>query len=614
MSQRQRRSHVRRANVTACMRCKSRKQRCDQNLPACMNCMSAGVECVNVDLDRLVTPRSYIKSLEDRVAHLEKHLVAHGITDYDLQPPVSTRSVRDIPTRSPISTSEATPLRITGTGVPDLLLAPVGHLATSNVSSNSNGDHRKLLDDLPYEAKTALPSREAAGTLSDAYFEHSDFFSPILIRSEISLTIDLLYMDGNDMSSVPSQDRFRVMLVFAISIRLLNRKDASFPVARSEAYYHLVTRILSANPDLIQTTGLDQLSNLALLTQYMFFSSNLVSAWYLLGFATRMVIEMDIHQDQGHDQGAATNRRRWSFWTIYSFERILCNVLNRPYSIPDEAIYTSLPTMDENEFRRCHAIHFISHRRLSSEIQQTISQKPAINGARLDYITWRDNMRYRLQEWRSNAPENDSPSQLAPIETFDGSYHNSVVLLYLPWPKTPPIDNFGVALLAQSAARTVELYKVSFRDGKLRFYWRTIHHIFRAGIALVLCLVAIPGTPSIGDLTMADLKNSISTCSAILWGMVERHHSGQWYRDMFENISSSVENVSDFPSLQNRCHRLLESILSPVINMPSAPESQPSYRDNFQNVASPVVDDSNPLQTFIDMFTSTDEFGLYNIE
>uniref|UniRef100_L2G9N6 C6 transcription factor n=1 Tax=Colletotrichum fructicola (strain Nara gc5) TaxID=1213859 RepID=L2G9N6_COLFN len=85
----QRRSNVRRSNVTACHRCKSRKQRCDQNIPACSNCERAGVECVGTDIDGRVAPRSYIKSLEDRIAQLETQLMSHGLRDQSHDTPTS---------------------------------------------------------------------------------------------------------------------------------------------------------------------------------------------------------------------------------------------------------------------------------------------------------------------------------------------------------------------------------------------------------------------------------------------------------------------------------------------------------------------------------------------
>lgn len=35
--------------VTACLRCRTRKIRCDGTLPACRSCVKAGVDCIEVD-------------------------------------------------------------------------------------------------------------------------------------------------------------------------------------------------------------------------------------------------------------------------------------------------------------------------------------------------------------------------------------------------------------------------------------------------------------------------------------------------------------------------------------------------------------------------------------
>lgn len=67
-------------NVSACNRCRLRKNRCDQRLPACRSCEKAGVKCVGFDpfLGREV-PRSYVYHLESRTAYLEKVLQESGV-------------------------------------------------------------------------------------------------------------------------------------------------------------------------------------------------------------------------------------------------------------------------------------------------------------------------------------------------------------------------------------------------------------------------------------------------------------------------------------------------------------------------------------------------------
>ncbi|KAF2767810.1 hypothetical protein EJ03DRAFT_375804 [Teratosphaeria nubilosa] len=67
-------------NVSACNRCRTRKNRCDQRLPHCSNCAKANVKCVGFDpISRREIPRSYVYFLEQRVESLEQILKLHDI-------------------------------------------------------------------------------------------------------------------------------------------------------------------------------------------------------------------------------------------------------------------------------------------------------------------------------------------------------------------------------------------------------------------------------------------------------------------------------------------------------------------------------------------------------
>ncbi|KAJ5970307.1 uncharacterized protein N7479_000225, partial [Penicillium vulpinum] len=67
-------------NVSACNRCRLRKNRCDQRLPRCQSCEKASVRCVGYDpITKREIPRSYVYFLESRVAHLEKQLADNNI-------------------------------------------------------------------------------------------------------------------------------------------------------------------------------------------------------------------------------------------------------------------------------------------------------------------------------------------------------------------------------------------------------------------------------------------------------------------------------------------------------------------------------------------------------
>ncbi|ODH46942.1 hypothetical protein GX48_06979 [Paracoccidioides brasiliensis] len=72
-------------NVSACNRCRLRKNRCDQNLPRCLSCEKARVHCVGYDpTTKREIPRSYVFFLESRLAYLEKLLIEN---DIEFRPP-----------------------------------------------------------------------------------------------------------------------------------------------------------------------------------------------------------------------------------------------------------------------------------------------------------------------------------------------------------------------------------------------------------------------------------------------------------------------------------------------------------------------------------------------
>ncbi|KAJ5089242.1 hypothetical protein N7532_007926 [Penicillium argentinense] len=89
-------------NVSACNRCRLRKNRCDQRLPRCQSCEKAGVRCVGYDpITKREIPRSYVYFLETRVAYLEKQLADHQIefkkaVAFDEEEAVKTETEGDV--------------------------------------------------------------------------------------------------------------------------------------------------------------------------------------------------------------------------------------------------------------------------------------------------------------------------------------------------------------------------------------------------------------------------------------------------------------------------------------------------------------------------------------
>lgn len=500
-----------------------------------------------------------MKSLEDRITYLETRLMAHGIQDTETLSvdvsPLAGNNLRtaSTPPHEPEGPSQdlvghialeslqtdsfATSL-INRNGLSllnSLLTHPIAKLARGAGTS----EHHTLLHELPYETRAGMPPKGAARRLIDTYFEHCDFFSPIISSKEdFFATIEPLY-STSDPGRPLINAKFRALIVFGTAILLLNRSDPSVPISRSEGYFVAAVQVFARHSNSICTGDLEHLINLLLIIQHSCFCSNLTAAWHFLGLATRLAIELNLHNEKlvmSRLNLDAANIRRWLFWATYVFERNLCVIIGRPFSIPDEAIETQLPDAPADEPRRLLAIHLIKVRRLESEMHTTLHQKRPLNGALLDPTVWKNDMRRRLFEWHASVPP--CASQFAPTDLFPGYLHNAMVLLHYPSPLLPKTSNGDLFTLAEHARSSIECYRRTFRSGELRFYWRTVHNLFRSGVAAVYCS-HVAEVQQLGS-SLGDLTGALNSCSSILWGMVERYPPGKAYRDIFENLVSSV--------------------------------------------------------------------------
>jgi hypothetical protein len=222
--------------------------------------------------------------------------------------------------------------------------------------------------------------------------------------------------------------------------------------------------------------------------------------------------------------------------------------------MPDEAISVSLPVDVDDEYitkdsilpqpnfsQKALALHLVRYRQLESEIMQILYQRPPLASRDFDHEHWRDGMRRRLYDWRASVPIHQSSTQLAPMEIFDGHLNNSLLHLYSPSRHMPTVSNDNMVFLADCAQKAIEAYRCSFQGGKLRFYWRTVHNLFRAGVALIYCVKKCPHT---GYQDIDSMHTSIQACSRVLWGMVERYPAGKPCRDIFDDLCQSLQRPS----------------------------------------------------------------------
>lgn len=351
-------------------------------------------------------------------------------------------------------------------------------------------ESQSLLEDLPPANPPPMPRKEATHKLIDIYFEHCDFYSPILSSKEGFLNmIEPLF---HEECSEHTLTHFRALIVIGTSILLLNTVDFSVPAAKSESYFNAASRLFAQNPALTCTDDLSHLINLLLIIQYCCFASNITAAWHFLGIATRLAIELKLHKDRyASSDHSGVNEMRWLFWSLYTFERNLCVIIGSPFSFSDEAIDTPFPSIAPDDPQNPLAIHLLKYRRLESEIYTTLNEKQSSNGAVLRKDLWRVGIYQRLQEWHASAPNVQRSTHLAPVEMLNGCFYNTLVLLYIPSRHFPSPSIEDLTILARAASDAIDCYKQTFQDGEIRFFWRTVHNLFRSGVAIAYCAQSV---------------------------------------------------------------------------------------------------------------------------
>ncbi|KAH7083175.1 fungal-specific transcription factor domain-containing protein [Paraphoma chrysanthemicola] len=269
-------------NVSACNRCRLRKNRCDQRLPSCASCDKAAVKCVGYDpITKREIPRSYVYYLETRVAYLETLLHDHAL-DFlpaeDFNPSfhangiAASKSIAALPpprngTAQPATTtptkeendrydrekltklvSNIGMVSVQGASDPRYLgstsgisfarvvFAAVkssvsgsssergsnrGGKAVTNVvdSGTSMRDSFFGLQTKPTIRQAPFPDRELGSRLVELYFEHANPQIPILHRGEFMEMFERVYASGERHRT--SRESYMLNIVFAIGAGII---------------------------------------------------------------------------------------------------------------------------------------------------------------------------------------------------------------------------------------------------------------------------------------------------------------------------------------------------------------------------------------------------------
>ncbi|KAF4831115.1 Protein STB5 [Colletotrichum tropicale] len=329
----------------ACERCWKRKQKCDRRLPACNSCSVLGVECIprNQDFNTIselshTSVVGYVASLKRRVADLEEESFSRKRS--------RTYSCRADSIRDQSSDHDNVARSRDATSV---LSSQAMHPAGSNGHDNDDSSVRATMGAIGFLSRSAMAEPR----------DNSDDLPRKFSLAEV--IAGALAIDGRDPSTAtpaPQSPGITNHLASVSQVSTLEhvRKflewPALLPYLDEDIFLRqcLHSTAIKELPSVLRTEmALEHIHCMIMLLIYSLFNSSGGSAWHLLGLAVKTCISLGLHREPDAHSNltiSEATRRRWLFWTVYYFDRMISLVMDRPVSIQDDDISVRLPMED----------------------------------------------------------------------------------------------------------------------------------------------------------------------------------------------------------------------------------------------------------------------------
>ncbi|KAF2497398.1 hypothetical protein BU16DRAFT_456433 [Lophium mytilinum] len=569
-------------SVLSCGRCRRRKTKCDRKLPACTPCLRAKTTCTgfSVTVSSTEVPRSIVRHLEHEIARLETELAQGGHLDalnasdillqfnqdssgHQLNGTVVDSSPRwaldiaepqPVPSQDPLTSSIMNSRELQsmvsatlpyGSGLTDLVsrvrmgLTPSSSTAVTNVNDLQRNSvspnavsvqaqvvETRVLRNIPIEIIQSLVKKYVQGVLPQFPFLHEpDIWDQL--RHVLSF-LQISRQDSQNCLVMPDHGFLVIYLILAISVTLGSAKGGheSRCMSLSSSLFEEGIRHLPSQPDASSDfTGI-QMNLLILL--YATINPRSANVWILSGAAMRSALELGLHRESPETHGMDTttlNLRRSVFWSAYCIDRSVCAALQRPLSIPDAAINTQFPYMNDgvtglSSRPFLDQIHY--HQLQSEMIQIHFQGQPLPVG--MSWDDWLQNMEKKLQAWYDKSKAEATNSELVEFALARG-----LTMLHRPSGRTPMPSQRSLLIAFEAAALSARSHREHILSGFFRRPWMSAHHTLETAMVLLFCLrhgqasITQKYNPSqIFDMTKIFTTNFLSIASQG-WSEVSNH-------------------------------------------------------------------------------------------
>ncbi|KAI5817433.1 fungal-specific transcription factor domain-containing protein [Pyronema omphalodes] len=517
--------------VSACSRCRSAKVKCDGKLPACTACERAGkaTEC-NGGNDQFARgkERSYVASLESKLEKLEKRLAALQDACPPSAPPTADHHHRN------------KHQKVDDDGEVEDLVADLGYMAINAVTRDFYGfapdlsfsrialrasSVSRILNSKP---RARLPPRHTATRLVQHYFDKIFATMPCINETSFFGALEAVYRDE---AGAHPFDIFCVYMVLAVGTMSLSKSQDSAAAHNAACF---VKSALEHADTVITPSDLKGVQATLLLVQYSMLEPAHFNSWYLIGVASRIMIDIGLHQEPlkiSKRRSAEMDLRRRVFYCVYTLDRSISMVLQRPFTFSDDSVLVSLPKGVNTPTPMAAATHLFRLRKLQSEWYQFLHLsgcEPLQNAT--EYISHHTQL---LHQWKDNIP----PMSPWTRDWLLLEWH--YLLIYLPAP-SPKIPRCSSDALQQIYAHSLS-YSLSFRailtEAANSGFVYTYHDALRTYFVGSNLLHSMTLLPSLGD---EKAESAIEGIIFVLTQMMVRWPEVEALRDKFRSEAGYV--------------------------------------------------------------------------
>ncbi|KAJ0313183.1 hypothetical protein COL516b_000111 [Colletotrichum fioriniae] len=309
-------------------------------------------------------------------------------------------------------------------------------------------------DEVPDPTEDSFPTRAEAFATVQYYMANIYSLFPSFSETHLLTVLDDVYQQDEKVKDrLKDADFWLLYMVLAIGY-VAQSRDKNDDYSRRGLDF--VARALPFADKALMPGYPSQIQSLILFTQYSMLDPGHFDSWYLIGFASRAVVDLGFHQDPPQLQvpdKAALDLRRKMFYCVYALDRMISMVRARSFSFTDDSINVEYPSNSgltsgpiTGPQSADSALVLFQLRRLQSEWYQTLFQGDAAPLSDAASFIWQ--MCLEMREWHESLPEN-LPSGIR--EFFELELRYSYIHCLAPSDRQPHLTDYTRKLIFEHA-------------------------------------------------------------------------------------------------------------------------------------------------------------------